>query len=56
MHISFAPKISEALIRAEAVRMATRMLEARAQQEYEEALQQEKDNEENNAVRVNNFI
>ena len=46
IQVRFKPKLKDEDIRKEAVRMLTKTLEARAQQEYREALQREKEQAE----------
>jgi len=43
VQIRFAPQLEEMDVRKEGVRMATKAMEAKAQKEYQEALQKEKE-------------
>lgn len=49
----FAPHLEEMDVRKEGVRMATKAMEAKAQKEYQEALQKEKERAEEAQVILN---
>jgi uncharacterized membrane protein YcgQ (UPF0703/DUF1980 family) len=53
--VRFAPTLDENVIRTEAVRMATRQMEAQAEKEYKEALKRQKEREEEQVGQVSGF-